>query len=107
MPQFLDHNNRWRVIAFPAVYALMAALFSTRAQFLDINYMSGSAFVAVLLTAFAIETWFPSQVNYTRPHYSMRGRIGFGALHAFAWTALGLAAFKLVLLIVLLARNSN
>src|SRR4051812_10887892 len=100
MPPFWDHNNRWRAIAFPALYLAVIALLSTRKEFWDISHTSAAPFVVVFVTAFAIEIGYPSQIDYVRPQYSSAGRVGFGAIYAFAWTSLGLAGSKIAQLVL-------
>jgi hypothetical protein len=95
--QFWEHNNRWRAIAFPMLF-LMA---TPKEQLLDAAYFPGGAFALVVyLLAVAFEIVRPSQIDYMHPHYGAFGRVGFGLLYGFCWTAWGLAAAKAIPLLV-------
>src|SRR5262245_3751305 len=89
--QFWEYNNRWRAIAFPLFLMLVVP---TERLWWDPAYIPGGVLVLTYLLAVALGITRPSQIDYERPHYGAIGRIGFGLLYGFCWTAWALAVGK-------------
>jgi hypothetical protein len=119
--EFWQRDNLWRFIAYPVLYIAVAMiwrnLFSSVSE-APLHVLSGlgagqcvllaemppgaglGIFCFAMLMALIVEITIPSVVHGQIPTYTDRQRVGYGLLHAFAWTGFALGIEKLFLLLV-------
>jgi hypothetical protein len=119
--EFWQTGNRWRFIAYPILYVAVAIIWRnffsplSEAPLHVLSLLGGgqclllanmpervgfAIFCAAMLIALVVEITAPSEIHGRTPTYTDRQRVGYGLLHAFAWTGFALGIEKLFVILV-------
>ena len=119
--EFWQQNNLWRAVAYPILFIVILIIW--RNLFWDLSEITSRVlakfgggqcmllldipgrawaqiYFATMFIVSIIEITDPSRIHNAKPKYNDRQRVGYGALHSFAWTSLAFGISKLFLMLV-------